>query len=1252
MKWINEHDIRQWAEKRKKHCEENMPTLLRKLLMGSLNQRHIKELKMSGGDSIAYSGFDGHVELEEGNHFVPKGKLLFEIGTDKDVKSKAIKDFNKRSSKLSDIQKNDTTFVFVTPRLFSTSEAVKNELIVKSEWKGIVFIDALILENWVEACPAVGEWMAKELLQKYPETVVSLKTYWDTKFPLLKGVKLTTDIVLNGRTPSYNELILRASDPEGTLVLSNSDKESLYFIVGTLLASENAEAYISKTLVIGSPKDFNSIVNSDFKLILVMTFYDRELIDSALNHGHTVIVACDRNINSNVYITIEINDMDEQAFDKALESSGFTTEKVRLLSSESLRDISTLRFILEYEKFIPEWQNTKDLKDCMAMIFTNSWDECYEIDRWVLEMLSEKTYLNDLDLIIKGLSGSNEKLLRNEDKKYYVAAPQLSFFSIKEKIPSSFFENFREIVINVLTDVNPFVNMDSAERFTAQLRGINQNCSNNLRRGLCHTLITISKSNLKIQSTTSANWVYEIVCEILQNKKSENWKTMHPVLDLIVECSPEGLLDSLELQLNEDDNVIKRLFNSDGDYFMFSQHYYTNLLRALEKLAWNEKYFARSIECLVRLASIDPGGSLANRPINSLKEIYSPWFSQTYTNAQNRNKVLYRLRNLYPEQVFEVSLSVMDYSATIFPTDTPIYENHEVKVNSDSSLEMYHAQLGAIDIISDLNFVTEKQLSSLLYATYRVFPDVRQKIYKIILQHSNKTMYEFWESLGEYISMQMQETVKRDRLPKSEFEILWDVYQKISPQDDFEKTQRWFNLEYPHIIDEVENFDSNTKYDENRNHLIRVKVLQKLIHDHGLDKVIEKGKSYKAQVYFGSAMADILDTEKDIDLFLHQNLGSNLNVQCIQGFMFRKVLNLGNEWVFSKYRQLKTDAKIKNAAVILTANNNKEEGIDFISNESAEQQSIFWQYVNPIFLKLAIDQILKAIDGLKNCDRIMELFYLISMHEKDIESEVLITLLTELGTRKLNVKEGKQVDAYKVFSIIEELYTRKDYALQDMINIEIMFYNDLKHEYRFGKIPQSIHFALSTDAGFVNELLQLVYESETGNIEENANKKFFNIETAQIYWHIWNTWDSIIDDKYKTVENLEPYKEYFRKCRQLATETGRLKFMDFKLGDILGSAPLKDNLPDSMVSRFLTEIDTDEILGGYRLSFKGKTGAYFTPMDGGATEYAKAQRYKGMADMIRFDFPKVAGVFDQLSESYISSGDSWKSRKKERALER
>jgi len=150
---------------------------------------------------------------------------------------------------------------------------------------------------------------------------------------------LSTGIVCNGRSQSFNDLINRTSEAECTLVISNSDKESLYFIIGTLLSIQNNETYISKTLVVESSKDYNNFVNNDFKLILVMTFYDRELIDKALKQGHSVLVACDRNIYSDAYMTIEIPDMGEREFDKGLESSGFTTEKVKFLTSESLRDL-------------------------------------------------------------------------------------------------------------------------------------------------------------------------------------------------------------------------------------------------------------------------------------------------------------------------------------------------------------------------------------------------------------------------------------------------------------------------------------------------------------------------------------------------------------------------------------------------------------------------------------------------------------------------------------------------------------------------------------------------------------------------------------------------------------------------------------------------------------------------------------------------------------------------------------------------
>ena len=53
---------------------------------------------------------------------------------------------------------------------------------------------------------------------------------------------------------------------------------------------------------------------------------------------------------------------------------------------------------------------------------------------------------------------------------------------------------------------------------------------------------------------------------------------------------------------------------------------HTGLLWALELLCWSEDYVAEACDTLARLAEIDPGGRLANRPAASLRRVLLPWF--------------------------------------------------------------------------------------------------------------------------------------------------------------------------------------------------------------------------------------------------------------------------------------------------------------------------------------------------------------------------------------------------------------------------------------------------------------------------------------------------------------------------------------------------------------------------------------------------------------------------------------------------
>ena len=64
------------------------------------------------------------------------------------------------------------------------------------------------------------------------------------------------------------------------------------------------------------------------------------------------------------------------------------------------------------------------------------------------------------------------------------------------------------------------------------------------------------------------------------------------------------------------------------------------LLWALEKLAWSPDYLSRVAVILADLASIDPDGSWANRPIGSLVNIFLPWHVQTTAKFDRRKAAI------------------------------------------------------------------------------------------------------------------------------------------------------------------------------------------------------------------------------------------------------------------------------------------------------------------------------------------------------------------------------------------------------------------------------------------------------------------------------------------------------------------------------------------------------------------------------------------------------------------------------------
>ena len=1250
MNWITTNDIRQWPVSQNRYSQENVPVLLRKLIYASIDKENILELDIPGGDSILYSGYDGYANLIKGNSFLPSGKMVFEIGTDDAIKGKADNDYNGRTNNPGEIIPSETTFIFVTPRLFSNGRKWAAEKRKEGIWADVRVINATLLEQWLEYSPSVGEWMAKELHLKFPSDVIGLNSFWVKKFTNDTDINIHPNIVLGGREKEILELIERCSFEGATIISSDSSNESMYFIVAALLHCDEPEKFTSRTIIINSEQYVSSFLSIKERLIIIPTYYNREVIDDLISVGHTVIIPMDIVGRPDRYINIELNTVDEREFDNALELSGFNREKIRYLSGQSLRDINVLRYVLEYETLPPDWYSSENLDVIIPLVLINSWDESYEIDQWAIMELSKRSYKED---ITKVVARFNDTLIKKAGSKHYVVSPKLVFHLLKKNIPDFYFEDFKEIAVNILTDINPFVKMSDNERFMAPYYGTKPNCSRNIKKGLCHTLILISKSDILISGVQAKIWVEHLISEILQSENTDLWKTLDEVIDMLVEVSPIAFLNSLEHHLNNNPKSIEGVFVDKFTFHVFNEHYHTNLLRALEKTAWQERYFEKSISCLIKLAHIDPGGNLSNRPINTLKNIYHTWLPQTYVKVDDRLKILSKFDGRFTKEIFEICLSILNYSESVFPNEKPYFEPENVEKDPESFADMHLSQKGALGIISKIDNISEKDLISLLWSIYKVFNETKIQTIQLIKERANKEMIELWESLGRLISGEISERRRRDQLDSDIIDILKDLYEFITPADPFIKVQRWFNDPYTYILYEYAIQNEEEEYDEEIKHQIRVNIIRNLIETHGLDVFIKNSKQYQEQYYVGISIADILDSEDEILKYFKSNLGKNLNVLAVSGVTNRKVHKEGIEWAFTYCNKLKK-LGFFDSYVILSGLHTKTEVIDFIEDQIDGDKDFFWRYCNPIYPEANENQSTAILNGLEKNGRIRHLFFFLYNNRQRIRSKIIIEILLKFGYGKMISSDNLNVDPFKIKKLLDELRSREDKDNQSLLTLELMFF-DLFDEYN-NKMPKTINYALSTDPTFVIELLKYTFKPEKGDFkEQNEDNNEINSDLALKIYKIWSSWNKFVDENGDRIEKInENLKKYILDSRELAEKNHRLTMIDSKFGELLaGMLVNNDQSLNNDVMSILQDINSSPMLSSFETRlYNGASGAYFTAMDGGKSEIAKVVKYRKLADALRFDYSIIADCFERLAYSFERSAQHWKLRSIQMKLER
>jgi hypothetical protein len=154
------------------------------------------------------------------------------------------------------------------------------------------------------------------------------------------------------------------------------------------------------------------------------------------------------------------------------------------------------------------------------------------------------------------------------------------------------------------------------------------------------------------------------------------------------------------------------------------------LLWALEGLAWLPEYLREASLTLLKLSRLDPGGSLSNRPINSISEVFKAWHYQTLTPYEERMAILKYITDREKETGWTLLIRMLPHSHGIAqPTHKMRWRMFDKNTNlSYTYQEIWDTHTYVVGLLLKLFDNKELKFSQLINETVNLSPLDRKTV--------------------------------------------------------------------------------------------------------------------------------------------------------------------------------------------------------------------------------------------------------------------------------------------------------------------------------------------------------------------------------------------------------------------------------------------------------------------------------------------------------------------------------------------
>jgi hypothetical protein len=1246
MKLVTRNHLQDWAER--VDSKGDLPYLISRLVRATTPTS--TQADIPSGSSAYVGGWDGVVNCLEETAYVPKGISLWEFGTEADNKGKADEDYDKRKADPLGYTQKDCVYIFVTLRFWKQKEKWIKAKKAEGIWKDVRVYDSSNLEQWLDIALSVSRWLSSRV-GSYPfDGIMTNDEFWEEWSIGPNGLVLQPEVVTAGREFEQKQLLkILQEQPSIKAIKASTKNEAIAFIVAAAkqFPKSESEKFFSKSMIIDTEGNFRGIrINTVTPLNLIPRFDDAQPLFSAVGKGHHVLVplGADDTFNQE---TIFLPTIDRDGQVNSLMKSGISEEDAKKFSREAGRNITILKKLLGFPQAKTKWIETENIREIIPALLLGRWNENFAGDIELLEKLSGVKYSDYIDTLTKWKNIEESPLIQIGET-WRLTSPLDLWTNLSPHLTKKDFQNIQECFSIAFKNGNPIIEPKDKNDFAAfynkQLK-----FSNWSREGLTQSLILVGRfgEGLNIPNLSNPQlWVDSIVLELLNNASGEIWNSVDNELPLISEASPISFLKAVSNSLSKEQPEIMDMFK-EVDGFLHSTSHHTGLLWALEGLAWLPEYLREVGLILVKLSRLDPGGNLANRPINSISEIFKSWHYQTLAPFQERMEILKYITEKEKETGWTLLIRMLpDHHGIAHPTHKMRWRIFDKNLNLRYTYEeIYDTHSYVVSLLLDQFDNSEKKFSQLIVESVNLFPHDRRKILDwadSIYLKVQKSEYTAWETIRKILNHHRSHPDTEWALHEYELKRFEELYDKLKPLDVISQHIWLFNDHWPAFPEGAKYVENELgkshnqhqkKIDDARNNAVEI-----LLKELGLKKTLSLRKTAKESWTLGDALARVITNQEEIVSVCECLNDEGENLRFIHSFIIRKSIIEGIEWIAKLFKSLQQKRfNSKALANVLLPLYQTKQLWDFVSNLDKEIQSEYWQNMYPKFYRIPVEEKIIGVQMLMEHKRFFSAIDISSHFPETLPTDILTELLKKAATEEPS--EQTRFKGYEIERIFEELDKRSDLEHSVLINLEWL-YIPLLDSYGTRRNPKVLQDELSKNPQFFVDMLKWLYIPKDKTKIEKERKgisdEVIQNRAKQVY-HLLHSWKKIPGLQSDNSIDETELSKWVNETRELAEAEGRLDVADMHIGQVLAQYP--ENIPEwpqEKIFKLIEEINSDSLKRNYSSAMFNKRGfSTRGPFDGGNIEKGHAAYFEKLSNDYKNKYPNVAEIFKRLSEGYL-----------------